>query len=159
METNNQPISEEVRELLWRRALSDAETARAATTPASRAELALEARLTAALDQLPVLPTPSNFTARVLQAVDLAEAQTARAGWTWTQWLPRLASVVTVFAVTALVWHSHELHQRRLAIAQSVALVAGSPALPDVEALNNFDAIQRMGQTQAADEKLLALLQ
>jgi hypothetical protein len=37
-------------------------------------------------------------------------------------------------------------------------MVAGAQPLPSVDALKNFDAIQRMGQPRADDE-LLALMQ
>jgi hypothetical protein len=37
-------------------------------------------------------------------------------------------------------------------------MVAGSQPLPSVDALKNFDAIQRMSQPRA-DDQLLALLQ
>ena len=39
------------------------------------ADLELEARLTRALARLPDAPVPSNFTARLMQAVDLEESR------------------------------------------------------------------------------------
>ena len=57
-----------------------------------------------------------------------------------------------------LTFHQHELTARRTALARNVVLVAGSQPMPSVDALKNFDAIQRMSQPRA-DEELLALLQ
>ena len=160
---NDKPISDDLRELLWRRSLSDAERVRAGDQPETRAELALEARLNAALEQLPAAPVPSNFTARVLQAIDLEESRTISRGrgwgWAWPRWLPRVAVTAAVVVVSALSWQHHEIVQGRLALVRSVAAVADSSGLPDVEALKNFDAIQRMGLPQQPDEKLLAVMQ
>ena len=161
----DKPISDELREILWRRQPSDAERARAAGQPEFRAELELETRLNDALAQLPAARVSSNFTARVMQAIDLEEARAQRPGWrsswhlSWPRLLPRLAATLAVVAFAALSWQHHEISQHRLAMAQSLALVAGSPASPGVDALDNYEAIQRMGQSQPADDKLLALMQ
>jgi hypothetical protein len=63
---------------------------------------------------------------------------------------------VVLFA--GLTFHRYELNSRHAALAKNVALVAGAQPLPSVDALKNFDAIQRMGQPRADDE-LLALMQ
>ena len=57
-----------------------------------------------------------------------------------------------------LALHRHELDARRAALAKNVALVAAAQPMPSVDALKNFDAIQRMSQPHA-DEELLALMQ
>jgi len=44
-------------------------------------------------------------------------------------------------------------------VAQTLALVAQAQALPNVDALENLDAIQRMSQSAHADGELLAVLQ
>jgi negative regulator of sigma E activity len=129
------------------------------TPPA--ADLKLEARLSQALARLPDAPVPSNFTARVMQAVEVEESRHARhwsLGWNWHALLPRVAVTAAVVLFAGLTLHHHELNSRRTALARNVALVAGSQPLPSVEALENFDAIQRMSQPRA-DEELLALLQ
>ena len=110
------------------------------------------------LARLPDAPVASNFTARVLQAVELEESRAARGGrfnWNWHSLLPRLAvtTVVVFFAGAAI--HHHELSTQRTRIAKSVALVAETQ-MPSVEALQNFDVIRRMSQPHA-DEGLLAL--
>jgi len=157
----DKPLSDELRERLWRGRLTDAERARAAGRPEALAELELESRLNDALAQLPAAVVPSNFTARVLQAVDREEARGIPRGWHWLQagWRPRMAVTAAVAVFAALSWQHHELNERRWAMAHSVAQVAASSSLPGVEALNNYEAIQRMSQAQSADEKLLALLQ
>jgi negative regulator of sigma E activity len=115
------------------------------------------------LSRLPDAPVPSNFTARVMQAVELAEARPSRKwnfpAWNWRALLPRFAVAAAVVAFAGFAFHQHELDKRRAEIAQSVVLVAQAQPLPNVEALKNFDAIQRMGQPAHADKELLALLQ
>jgi len=125
------------------------------------ADLKLEARLSRALARLPDAAVPSNFTARVLQAVELEESRRARRwslGWNWHALLPRVAVTAAMVLFAGLTLHHYELASRRIALARNVALVAGSQPLPSVDALKNFDAIQRMSQPRA-DEELLALLQ
>jgi negative regulator of sigma E activity len=144
-------------ESLWRGKLSAAERAALRAQP----ELELEARLTTALDKIPDARMPSNFTARVLQAVEREESRPARGRnftWNWRALLPRVAVTAAVVFFAGLTLHQHELTAQRTALARNVALVAGAQPLPSVEALKNFDAIRRMGQPRADDE-LLTLLQ
>ena len=157
----DKPTSDELREILWRRPLTEAERARAAGQPVLRAELELEARLNHSLAQLPEVKVSSNFTARVLQAIDRDEARPQTAGWRWSwpRWLPRMAVGTAMVAFVAVSWQHYEVNQHRAAIANSLAQVAVASSVPAVEALDNYDAIQRMGQAQHADEALLALMQ
>jgi len=157
----DKPLPDELRELLWRGRLTDAERARAAGRPEALAELELESRLNEALAQLPAMHVPSNFTARVLQAIDREEARGNRPAWhwAWPRWLPRVAVTAAVIACAALSWERHAVYAQRSALAHSVAQVAGSSSLPGVEALNNYEVIQRMSQAQHADETLLTLMQ
>ena len=114
------------------------------------------------LSRLPDAPVPSNFAARVMQAIDLEELAVGRGrgwSWNWHALLPRAAVAAVVVVAGGLALHQHEIYNRRMALAQSVALVANAQPLPSLEALDNFDAIQRMGQPAHADEELLALLQ
>jgi negative regulator of sigma E activity len=122
----------------------------------------LQNELRELLSRLPDAPVPSNFTARVMQAVELDELQAARHWnwhWNWHALLPRAAVAAVALVMAGLVVQHHEVNAHRELLARSVALVANSQPLPSVEALNNFDAIQRMGQPAHADEELLALLQ
>ena len=124
------------------------------------ADLELEARLTRALARLPDAPVSSNFTARLMQAVDLEESRRSRRwnfGWNWHALVPRIAVTASVVLFAGLTLHHYELVARRNTLARNAAMVTGSQPLPSVEALKNFDAIQRMSQP-GADQELLALM-
>ena len=154
-------LHSKLRETGWRRKLTEAEQAGLdaflGTNPSARADWEMESALNAALARLPDANMPSNFTARVLQAVDHEAAQPRR--WRWPTLMPRLAFAVAVIAFAGLAVHHHEIYHERAALARSVALATGGQPVPGPEALENFDAIRRMSQPQHADEELLALLQ
>ena len=111
------------------------------------------------LSRLPDMPVVSNFTARVMQAVELEESHPSRprnfSTWNWRAFLPRLAVAAVVIAAAGLVFQRHEADARRGQLARNIAVMAS--AMPSVEALQNFDAIRRMSQPVHADEGLLAL--
>jgi negative regulator of sigma E activity len=114
------------------------------------------------LSRLPDAPVASNFTAQVLRAVELEESRRARKwnfNWNWHAFLPRVTAAAAVILFTNVAFHHYELTTQRIALAKNVALVAEAQSLPNVDALKNFDAIQRMSQPARADEELLALLQ
>ncbi len=149
-----------LRELVWRRKLTDAERAGLGAQPEMQADLEIESRLSEALARLPDAPMPSNFTARVLQAVE-RESVPPRAinwYWTWRVLVPRVAVAAVVIAFAGLGIHRYELNAHRAVFARNVVLVAEAQPLPSVDALKNFNAIQRMSQPRADDE-LLTLLQ
>lgn len=154
-----------LRESGWRRKLTEAEQAgwRAylAANPDARADWEMESALNAALARLPDARVPSNFTARVLQAVEREEARPPGWSWRWN-WhtlVPRVAFAAVVITFTGLAFHHHEIYSQRAALARSVAFVTGGQPAPSPEALENFDAIRRMSQPQHADDELLALMQ
>jgi negative regulator of sigma E activity len=145
-------------ESLWRRKLSDAERADLRALPESE----LEARLTEALAKISDAPVASNFTARVMQAIELEEAREVRSrGWSlnWRSLLPRMAVAAAVVMLAGVSIQRYEVRTHREEIAKTVALVASAKSLPSVDALQNLDAIQRMSQPAPADEELLATLQ
>lgn len=145
-------------ESLWRRKLSEAERAGLRTEP----DLELEARLTAALTRLPDAPVPSNFTARVLDAIEFEERQAARTRgrtWNWRAWLPRLAVTGAILVFTGVGYRHYETAAQRAALVKTVAQVTAAQPVPSVDALENLDAIQRMSQPAHADTELLADLQ
>ena len=158
----DEPFQNPLRELVWRRKLTDAERVGLAAQPEVQADLEVESRLSEVLARLPDAPVPSNFTARVLQAVERESVRPHATGWNWSwAWrvlVPRMAvaAVVVVFAGFGI--HGYELNARRAALARNVVLVAEAQPLPSVDALRNFSAIQRMSQPHADDE-LLVLLQ
>jgi hypothetical protein len=120
----------------------------------------LQNELRELLSRLPDAPVASNFTSRVMQQIDLEESRRSHK-WNfilnWRALLPRIAVTTSVVLFAGLTFHHHEVASQRSALAKNVALVAETP-MPSVEALKNFDTIQRMSQPRA-DEELLALLQ
>jgi negative regulator of sigma E activity len=149
----------EFRERLWRRKLTDAERAALRAQPEMSAAMEIESRLSASLAKIPNAPVPSNFTARVLSAVELEESRQSRKWnfqWNWRALLPRITVAAAVVLFAGLTFHHYELASQRNTLAKHIALVAETP-MPSEEALKNFDTIQRMSQPRA-DEELLALL-
>jgi hypothetical protein len=159
------PIYDKLREISWRRKLSEAEKRELRewliAHPAVQESLELETGLTEALRKMPNVPVASNFTTRVLQAIEreaIAEARGQGTKWKlWRRlprWLPKVASatVVLTAAASAYLYHySVEARQQNL-----VQRVAKMP-LPNPEILTNFDAIRIVSATPAPDEQLLAL--
>jgi hypothetical protein len=119
----------------------------------------LQGQVRELLSRLPDAPMPSNFTARVMQAVELEDLRRPRwsvFGWHWRAWVPRAAMAAVLVVLGSFTFHSHELYIQQVAMAKNAALVASEP-LPSMDALKNFDAIQRLGQPAGADNELLAL--
>jgi hypothetical protein len=136
----------------------------AATLPAQRFLICsamkdkLQNEIRELLTRLPDASVSSNFTARVMQAVELEESRSRRKwffNWNFRPLLPRLAVAATVVICGSLALHEYQLDARRVELAKSVAMVTSSQ-LPSVDALKNFDTIARMSQ-QHADEELVAL--
>lgn len=145
-------------ESLWRRKVSGAARAGLRAQP----ELELEARLTDALAKIPDAPVASNFTARLLDAIELEEKQAARSHgwhWSWRSLFPRVAVAAAVLIFAGVSIQRYETNSQRFALAKDVALVAGAQPPPSMDALENLDAIQRMSQSAHADGQLLADLQ
>jgi hypothetical protein len=121
----------------------------------------VQGQLRGLLSRLPDAPVASNFTARVLQAVEVEDLRRFRwhfPQWNWRIFFPRMATVAVVAGFAAVGFHRYELSVQRQKLAQAVALVAASQPAPSVDALRNFDAIQRMsGQAARPDNELLAL--
>jgi len=154
-----------LREESWRRKLTPAEEAslRAwlAEHPEAAADCELDQRLTEALEKLADAPVPSNFTARVLQAVE-REAATDRPAATRATWfvrwlMPRVAAAGVIFGAGLLTYHEHAT-ARREELAQGVKMVAGIPSLPSPEILQDFDTIRQMSTTPGPDPELIALM-
>ena len=165
----NDPLYIQLRELSWRRKLTDAEEAQLrailAAHPEAQADWEREAGLNQLLEQLPDVPVASNFTHRVLQAVEReaggqSRAPTARRRLCWPSfgWLPKAAVAAAVLCVGLLGYHHHRV-TLRAQIAQSLPRVSSVISLSSPEVWENFDAINRLSRTPpAADRELLALL-
>jgi len=154
-----------LRETSWRRRLTEIEQAelrvQLAADPAARADWETETALNAALDRLPAVPVSSNFTARVMQAVEREDARPLAWSWNWN-WhvlVPRVAVAAAVMLMGLLALHQHAIRSERIALVKSVTLATGSQPVPSPEALENIDAIRRMSRPQHADDELLALMQ
>jgi hypothetical protein len=120
-----------------------------------------DARLDKLLRELPDKPVSSNFTARVMQAVEReahTRPQVGSRAW-WLRLIPRVAVAAVIIVAGAAGWHQYRV-QQRTSMAQSVAAVSTAVAkvdpLTDPKVFANFDAINRMGPSP--DRELLALL-
>jgi len=149
----------------WRQKLTAAEEAsmRAwlAQHPESKAEWDLETQLSEALEKLPDAPVPSNFTARVLQAIEATEPRPStqsRRPWFFRVLLPR-AAVATVILGLALLYHEHTAATaKRAELVRGVKVVVGVPSLPSPEILQDFDTIRQMPASTGPDQELIALM-
>ncbi len=154
-------------EASWQRELTPAEQTKLrawlAAHPEARPDWETDAALSRALHRLPDVPVPSNFTARVLQAVELEQAAQQRATKTkparsWLAWLPKVA-LATVFVVMSLMGFREASYQRGQRFARSLKTVTAVATLPGPEVLQDFEAIQQLSPTRPPDTELLALLQ
>jgi hypothetical protein len=116
-------------------------------------------RLRELLSRLPDAPVSSNFTARVLQAIEAEEIRRSRwhlMGWNWRIFFPRATVTAAAAGIVAVALYQHDISAQRQRLGHDVYVVASQP-MPSLEALKNFDAIQRMGQSARPDDELLAL--
>jgi hypothetical protein len=130
--------------------------------PSNLPERELEARLTKALAKIPDAPVPSNFTARVLDAIELDATRESRSrDWTlnWRALWPRVAAAAVVLLLAGVSLGRYEIHSQRVKLVKNLAQITASQPLPSVDALVNLDVIQRMSQSGHADGELLAALQ
>jgi hypothetical protein len=161
------------REANWRPPLSAAEETELRTWlaahPETQADWEAEVALSEALRHLPEAPLASNFTSRVLQAVERETAAQSRRGqsfwqrWHWgLRWLPRFA-VAAVVAVAGLLSYHHVSDVRRAEKwAKPLEIVSGLQ-VPNAEVLEDYEAIQAFKRAPAPnagpDEELLHLMQ
>jgi anti-sigma factor RsiW len=155
---NPDPNYERLREIGWRRPLTEAEQAELrewlATHPEHHSDAEVEAALTQALANLPEAPMPSNFTSRVLQAVERETQATergprpVRATW-WRAFIPRIAVATLIVGITGFSYWRHQAEKQAELVDAAKNLVTVDP-----EALEDFEAIRHLSQ---ADDGLLAL--
>ena len=166
----NELTYQELLEISWRRKLTLAEESRLQTLLAAHPEAqnrwSEEAAVNDLLHQMPAAPLASNFTARVLQAVDAEEARNERSkpreiswhGWI-KRFLPQAAglSLLLVLGVTGL---NQYRAYTRTQVAKSAAIISDLASLPGPEIFRDFEAIQQLRQASAfTDDALLAALQ
>lgn len=164
----NNEAYERLREARWRKCLNPSEKAELQrllqAAPGLEADWRLEEGLSRAVEALPNVAVPSNFTARVLQGIELAESAGARGARSlaWRDrvrsWLPRLA-LGSAVVVLGLFSYSQFQAQQRAFVVQNIPTVAEIVAMPGPEALRDFDAIRALERAPVADEELLRLLE
>jgi len=150
-----------LREKNWRRKLTPAEEAslRAwlAEHPEAKGDREMDRQLTEALEKLPNVPVPSNFTARVLQAIErepmIERPSQNRLPWFLRSLLPKAAVAAVVLGVGLLTYHEHTL-TKRAELARGEQVIAGVH-VPGPEILQDFDAIR---QITGPDPELIALM-
>lgn len=167
----NESLYHQLRETSWRRKLTPEEETQVlgwlAAHPEKQAEWDQEQILSEQLRHLTDAPLSSNFTGRVMQALDTELARQERAGrrgLAWLQWLhklaPRLApvSLALVVAITAFVhYRKSDLQKERLETVAS--FVTSVPDVPGPAILQDFEAIQKLPPPPTDEELILALQQ
>ena len=166
----NEVRKDELIQLSMRRDLAPEELSRLedyfATHPERRASWEEERALSRAVQSLVDVPVSSNFTSRVMEAVDFDQSREARRSESRRRrWLPRLGLaglVASVVVFRAQKWYQASRHER---FAHDVSFAATDLAtLPNAELLlQDFDAIRELGQVSAvstsSDDELLRVLQ
>ena len=155
-----------IRELLWRRTLTETEAAELQNLltahPEARADWEIESALNQTLDRLPEAPPVStNFTTLVLRAVEReTKVRTCPdSRWSLRQWLPKFAVAALALTAGLAVWHHHEVNERS-AMARDVAQLGAALVASTPELTENFESIRRLSEsTPKADTDLLALMQ
>ncbi len=157
-------------EIQWRRPLTPQEQqsvlAYLSKHPADQERWTEETRLRQLLAELPDAPVASNFTHRVMESVATAPRRSRPVywipEWAWLSprvWGRRAILASGILGLLVLSGHSYQLHTRTQ-LARSVAEVSRLAALPGIDMLKDYDAIQRLSQVPpVVDEELLAALQ
>ncbi len=163
----NDPAQNRLRELLWRRRLTEAEEAELRTHlaahPKAREDWESEAELNRFLEQLPhAPPVASNFTALVLQAVEretAARTRTSHRPWQvfFHRWLPGTAVAALALGLGLFTYEQHQL-SARATMARNVAEFTKIVSASNPELLEDFEPIRRLSDPEPkADAELLAL--
>ncbi len=163
---NHDPVYQRLKEIGWRRELTNAEQtelrAWLAAHPEAAADIEQESALTDALTKSPDAPVPSNFAARVLAAIEQDEAAQRRANSRpknngWRVFIPRFA-VATLVVVTVGVSFRHNAATKRTELTDAAKQIAESRALADMTVIEDFETIRSLNPAEATvDENLLAM--
>ena len=155
---------EELVRLSARRELTPEEESRLesyfSANPRLRAEWEEERALSRAVQSLPDLAVSSNFTARVLEEVDLAEnareRQQSRPAW-WQRLWPKMGWATAAILLTTLGLQYRAVQKEKMVI--DIVRISDIAA-PGADALQDFEVINRLRQASApSDEDLLVALQ
>ena len=124
-------------------------------------QLEEELRLNRLLDAVPDAEVPSNLAGRVVDAIHIEARRNQRTkqrtGWpSWVMWRPAWASLA-VACIALVGWRIQYLH--RATLARSVLIVSEATAVPGVEAMVDFEAIQWLeSRPEPGDLELMAAL-
>ncbi len=159
----NDPLFNKLREASWRRPLTASEEAELrawlAAHPEAQAEWESDAALNDLLSRVPNAPVPTNFTTRVLQAVErdaAAAPQPTRWTWPWRAWLPK-AALAAIALTLAGFYYQQRQSAERVDLVRNAAAVSQFAAFSDPTVLKDFDTICRLSEASPADPDLLAL--
>jgi hypothetical protein len=168
----NDPVYKRLRELSWRRRLAEAEEAELQSYltehPEAKEDWEREGELNHLLEHLPEAPpVASNFTARVLQAVELEAAAQERehvrqgkgSGW-WlpANWVRKAAAVCLVAGLGIMAYHQQQLNSQRIMV-RDVAEMTEVVSASDPDMITDFESIRRLSDSPPkADTEILALL-
>lgn len=158
---------QQLQETAWRRPLTTEEQARLQAHllahPEAQEDWDLETMINQGLRKLPDTPLASNFTARVLRAVEREQAAATRpatpAGWRWWPALAWSRAVLVAGLTVGVGLAAYQSHRTsaRAELAQSLAQVSIVASQPGIELLRDFEAINRLGQAPpGVDLDLLA---
>jgi anti-sigma factor RsiW len=164
---NRDPRFEHFREQAWRGNLLPNQEAQLrewlAAHPEAREDWEAELGLSEALERMPDVSVPSNFTARVLQAVELdkvSKERTAhRHSWSWHRSVVRWAAACVVILAGFVTYQSYVQRIASERMAKSIAAVSRVTPYLNPEILTNFDVICALDRTPPPDEELLRMLQ
>jgi anti-sigma factor RsiW len=166
-ESMNKPTYNQMKEKSWVEPLSADENAELrrflADNPDLQQDWESDVALTSALNRLPSVHVSTNFTARVIIAVQREEAQVEqktsswRSFWRWG-WVPKVAIATAMLCLGAISFHEYQVVTQQAALAAEVKQIAESAEtapIPQVEWLKDFDTIEQMSKVQVADNELL----
>jgi len=162
---NQDPVYQRLREISWRRPLTESEKmelrAWLAAHPDYQDDADAELQLSAALGRLPDAPVASNFAARVMAQIAansrVTDFQRAPAtnSW-WHRYLPRIAVLGVVVLVGLGIWRSKVAQQKQL--VNTAREFAATELLAKPELLADFEEIASLTPPASLpDEGLLAL--
>lgn len=172
----NNSVYDELIRLSLKREISAEDRMRIEAAVAAHPELRERWETDAALSRLlrgvPDVPVSSNFTAVVMEAIELDDRVTGRSGagaarrFSLPQWLrPRVATVFGVVVVIVFGVHEYRARHDRSILAQDVRRVSQEfaalpPSVPGPEIFHDFDAIDKLRQVSVvSDDELLKVLQ
>jgi len=167
---NEDPTVTRLREIAWRRPLTNAEKielrAWLGAHPEAQAEWAGELELSRVVAKLPNAPAPSNFTARVLAAVE-REVQAQELGnarsraWWWRVFLPRTAAAAAILVIAFSIYRMNEA-KREKDLVSTLSKISREERVPPTQALEDYDYVADLSAGVSAgvgaDEELLTLM-